>query len=137
MTRRCRIPANTGLFFPLFNIECSTLEPPPFHGEDEQTLRTCAEAVGISGFHLSVDGSEVPEKTLESFYITTPTAFAVDVPADNIMSVPGPASGLSVGAGVHVLLQPLPVGRHVLRFGGRSTTYDVEMDITYEIDVTS
>jgi hypothetical protein len=135
ISRRCAIAANTALFFPLFNVECSTLEPPPFHGEDEPSLRSCAQSVGMSGFQLSVDGVEIPSKTLEAFFVTTPTAFTVDVPADNILSVPGPASGKAVGAGVHVMLKPLPAGRHIIHFGGGATQFDVKLDITYEIDV--
>jgi hypothetical protein len=36
------IAAGTRLFFPVINTECSVIEPPPFHGDDEASLRTCA-----------------------------------------------------------------------------------------------
>ncbi len=38
VSRTCRIPAGTALFFPVLNVECSTLEAPPFFGADAAGL---------------------------------------------------------------------------------------------------
>ena len=134
LTRRCTIPPNTSLFFPVFNSECSTLEPAPFHGDDEASLRACATAYLGADLHVSLDGVDIPESTLQTFNITT-AVFNINVPADNILSVPGPASGQSVGTGVHLFLTPLGPGLHALRFGGRAASADITIDVTYEITV--
>src|SRR5713226_1030898 len=42
VTIELTIPPGTALFFPVVNTECSVIEPDPFHGDDEVSLRACA-----------------------------------------------------------------------------------------------
>ena len=134
LTRRCTIPAGVALFLPVLNTECSTLEQPPFYGSDEPTLRACTEAFSLANLHASIDGAAVPPDTLPEFTVTSPM-FDIQVPAENILLVPGPTTGQSVGSGAHLLISPLPPGDHVIRFGGDFADIDVKLDITYEITV--
>jgi hypothetical protein len=134
LTRRCTVPADVALFFPLINTECSTLEQPPYHGDDEATLRACSEAFGLTQLHAAIDNAEIPASTLAGFAVTSPM-FTIDVPAENILLVPGPTTGQSVGHGIHLLVPALEPGEHLLRFGGVITGVDMTLDITYEITV--
>jgi hypothetical protein len=43
VSRSCTLPAGTSILVPLINIECSSLEPPPFFGATPAERRTCAE----------------------------------------------------------------------------------------------
>jgi len=131
-TRSCTIPSGTALFFPLINAECSNLEPPPFFGSNEAELRSCANAFSFTNLQASIDG--VSLTNLPSYEIDSPL-FTFTLPADNILGIaPAPTSGMSVGNGVYLLLAPLPVGEHTLKFGGTDSS-GFTLDITYHLTV--
>jgi hypothetical protein len=125
-TREITIPAGTALFFPVMDVECSTIEPAPFHGANEGELRACAagwadrQVAGEFGaLFCTVDGVAV--KNVTQYRFATPLMYFV-LPAsaanNNIFGVPI-ADGqevYSVGDGVYILLHPLPVGTHILEF---------------------
>jgi hypothetical protein len=130
------IPSGTALFFPLVNSECSSLEGPPFHGATEAEQRACANGFidQVTGVFAVIDGrpvSNIPN------YRTQSPQFTIRVPPVNILGVPGPAAGTSVDAGYYLLLSPLSVGTHMLRFGGTFPPGfgDFTIDTTYVITV--
>jgi hypothetical protein len=41
--RECTIPAGKSIFLPVLNLECSTIEAPPWYGTNEQELCDCAK----------------------------------------------------------------------------------------------
>ncbi len=131
--RSCTIPTGTALFFPIINVECSTLEPPPFFGSDEQELRACAHTFSFANLQATIDGRPLGE--LATYEIDSPL-FTFTLPDDNLLGVPGGATGLSVANGVYLLLAPLPPGEHVLHFGGTYPDFDgFTLDITYHLTV--
>jgi hypothetical protein len=130
--RSCTIPPGTFLFFPVINTECSTLEAPPFHGDNPAELRECVENIQVSDIHATIDG--VPVNNLNAFNVESP-AFTFDVPEDNVLGVPGPDTGLSVSSGVYLMLAPLSAGEHTLHFGGTYPDFNFTLDITYHITV--
>ena len=133
-TRSCTIPSGTALFFPVINVECSTLEPPPFSGSNETELRSCAHAFSFTNLQASIDG--VPLTNLASYEIDSPL-FTFTLPADNVLGIaPAPTSGMSVGNGVYLLLAPLPIGEHTLIFGGEYPDFNgFTLEITYHLTV--
>jgi hypothetical protein len=52
------IPPGTRLFLPLVTVECSVFEGPPFHGDDEPSLRACANDLLdlVSDLSAEIDG---------------------------------------------------------------------------------
>jgi hypothetical protein len=42
VSRTCNVPVDTNLVVGMLNVECSSLEPEPFHGDDEAAQRACA-----------------------------------------------------------------------------------------------
>jgi hypothetical protein len=119
-TLTCTLPASKALFFPLLSTECSTPEPPPYHGSDPQELRTCAgafaDAICINTLKLTVDGVDIHH--LERFRAQSPLFDFITPATDNILGLPGVTSGSSVEDGYLVMLKPLSPGSHVIRFGG-------------------
>jgi hypothetical protein len=124
------IPAGTPLFMPVrVNAECSQLEPDPFHGDDEASLRQCANDfidIYSSGYFASIDGR--PVKNIDAYRSDSPLYVFGPLPEDNLfqflgLDAPAGTTSLSVSAGYHLLLTPLSVGRHEVRVG--ATTYDV------------
>ena len=118
----CTIPAGKAVLVPIINVECSTAEDPPFHGDNEAELRACAQCwedhVDPSLLEVTLDGK--PLKDLASYRFESPL-FSFDYPAANIFGIPnGPGTGDSVSDGYWLLLHPLSAGEHTLSFGGTS-----------------
>ena len=131
------IAAGTALFFPLINAECSSLEPPPFHGGTEAEQLDCARGFtdDPQAVFAEIDGR--PLLNFERYYTEAPQ-FTIDVPADNVLGVSGPATGTSVDTGFYLLVAPLSVGTHTLHFGGQfsAASGGFLVDTTYLITVT-
>ncbi len=124
------IPAGTPLFIPVrINAECSQLEPDPFHGDDEASLRQCANDFidhFSSGYFASIDGR--PVHNIEAYRSDSPLFEFGPLPENNLfqffgLDAPAGTMSLSVSAGYHLLLSPLSVGRHEVRV--RATASDV------------
>ena len=123
----CTVAPGTKLFVVGFSSECSTVEPPPFHGDDEASLRQCARdadaAIGTPT--VTLDGSPVALTETETGLLN------FVLPADNIFGADPGTEGQSVAHGWVALLHPLPPGTHVIRIelGGtlvNITTIDVQ-----------
>ena len=131
--RRCTVPAGTALLLPLLDASCTTVEPPPFHGRDEAALRACTEAWFATAVELTavVDGETIPD--LERYRVQ-PDLFAVALPAGNMLGVE-PTVTQGVVEGYWLLLAPLPVGEHELRFGGAVPDSEIATEVTYHLTV--
>jgi hypothetical protein len=60
--------------------------------------------------------------------------FSLDLPADNILGLPGPTSTPAVAAGYFVVLRPMSVGDHTVALAGAFTTGE-QFDITFNVTV--
>jgi hypothetical protein len=142
VTRDCVVPSGTPLVVAVANVECSTLEGAPFGGNDEASLRACAAGVidpssplFITGQHATLDG-----RALRPVRAPSPLfAFTVPSLGDNILACPATGcqgtSGEAVADGYMLVLPPLSVGTHELRFGGTFPAFGFTLDITYHLTV--
>jgi hypothetical protein len=135
------IPPGTALFFPVINTECSEIEPPPFHGDDEAEMRANANAIidDTSDRFAVIDGVAV--KNLDSYRTQSPLFEFGPLPEDNILEfsgedAPAGATSPSVDAGFYLLLPPLSAGEHVIHFGGTFDDFGFSIDTTYVITVS-
>jgi hypothetical protein len=126
--RDCTVPPGKALFFPIVNVECSTAEG---NGEDEAQLRACLETYRFADVVATVDG--LPIQDLEGHLVESPL-FTFTLPDGNVLGL-SPGTGDSVANGYYLLLAPLPVGKHVLRFGGSFPDFEFSLDITYKLTV--
>ena len=120
----CTVRTGKSIFFPMANIECSTVELPPFFGSTEEQLRACAKCwadhIVPSLLEVTVDGRAL--KDLKRYRAASPL-FTFEYPADSIMGIPGgPATGQSVSDGYWIYLRPLSAGQHTVSFSG---TFDL------------
>jgi hypothetical protein len=129
--RDCVVPAGKALFFPVINVECSTLEDVPFHGEDEAELRACATGFAFGEVSAKIDG--VPIQDLDRHLVESPL-FEFTLPEENVLGI-DPGTGQSVSNGYYLLLAPLSVGEHVVEFGGTYTDFGFSLHITYNLTV--
>lgn len=142
-TRTCTVPPGTWLFIPLVNAECSTLPGDhPGFGTTEADLRACAtyftNFVNLSTMTASLDG--VPITALNQYRAGSPLFSIGPLPANNIAGAPAGSTATAVSDGYYLMLHPLSVGQHILKFhaeldlrsiGGS----DFVQDITYIITV--
>jgi hypothetical protein len=145
VTINLTIPPGTPLFVPVITVECSEIEPDPFHGDDETELRTCANGHidNTSGLFAEIDGR--PVNNLDTFRVESPLFRFGPLPANNVLPIccgvdPPPPAGttsLSVADGVFLLFAPLSVGEHTLHVDGTITVgeFDFSIDATFEITV--
>ena len=123
----CTVSTGTKLFVVGFSSECSTVEPPPFHGTDEASLRQCAREAdaAIGTPTVTLDGRPVALTETETGLLS------FVLPAGNIFDLPAGTEGQSVAHGWVALLHPLTPGTHVIRIelGGtlvNTTTIQVQ-----------
>jgi hypothetical protein len=132
--RSCGVPTGVTLFVPLQNVECSTIEPPPYYGANDAELRTCAAEhidVGLDQDfpmnRLTVDGQVVD---LTPYRAPSPL-FPVVWPQDNEAGVPAGVAQ-SVGDGYAVMVGPLAEGKHVIEMAVPNGAH-----ITYRLSASS
>jgi hypothetical protein len=144
VTRECTIPAGTSLFFPLVDVECSTIE---LNGDTEGELRDCAnlfaDLIDPDSLFLTIDGKVV--KNLADYRVESPLFTFGPLPDNNILQsfgydAPEGSTSPSVSDGVFVMLKPLSVGEHTIHFGGVVDLSSIGgptfvQDITYVITV--
>jgi hypothetical protein len=138
-TRRgCTVPAGKALFFPIFNNECSTLEPPPFHATTPQEFIDCNRTFidPVRDLRAEVDGVVIQDLTsyrarspIFDFFL--PTANNPDGSPTNILGIPGGGPGKSMADGYYLLLAPLSPGAHIIHFHGFSPPANFAVDVTY------
>jgi hypothetical protein len=142
VTRPCSVPQGTALFFPVLNAVA--FNSPGVCGspaESVSQLRSDAAKFVDAPANLSVtlDGVAVripPRVHSNVFAVTLPEENVFDSPGCN---VPGGIYSPGVGDGFYVLLNPLSVGPHVLRFHGENHSADplfqFTQDVTYKLNV--
>lgn len=137
--RTCTVPSGAVLFVPIFNVECSSAEDPPYHGETEAQLRQCAAAhidIGLDQdlptAGLAVDGQAVTD--LSGYRAPTPL-FTWNMPPKNSPGAPAGVAS-SVGDGYAALIGPLSDGAHVVEFSVPNGTGGVA-HITYRLTVAA
>jgi hypothetical protein len=129
----CEVPVGMMLYLDIVSAECSTLEPPPFHGGNEEELRACALSFTLTDLQASIDGVAVENL---GQYIHTSPLFEFTVPEDNILGVPAGSFGKSVSNGAHLMLAPLSPGMHTIHLHGYVPEVDFTADLSFEITAT-
>jgi serine/threonine protein kinase len=140
--RSCQIPTGKALFFPLFNVECSSIEAPPFYGATAETQAALAQfwADRIVNLFCELDG--IPLSNLDAYRVQSPQ-ISINAPTPWLFGKTG-GKGTSSGNGYFVFLAPLAPGTHTLHFGGALSftkaqdkfDFRAAIDMTYTITVT-
>jgi hypothetical protein len=120
--RHVTIPRGKALFFPVVNVECSSLECQPgndYCAKNEAELKACVNAHYQPPFPVMwarVDG--VPVKNLDQYLATSPEVFSFTVPETDPLPGYDSGTGISLAAGHWLMLAPLSAGAHTIEFYG-------------------
>jgi len=147
VVRSCTIPYGKAIYLPALNGEDSVLEESvaenPGNPEALQIsfLRKVLEQYIVGSTpYVIIDGVAVKD-LLEKFTVES-TVFSFTMPDDNYLKAvypPGlnfPAGSYypAVDFGQYVMIAPLPVGHHVIQFGGTNAYFT--LNVKYNLNVT-
>jgi hypothetical protein len=119
--RRCSIPAERPVFFPVLNRTC-----PATRAARDKAVEECADGLrGQARMKVTLDGRAITPR-----WVASPV---FDLDPDPGAAVAGDA-GERLACGYHVLIPALDPGQHELRFSGRDAT-GFELDVRYELRV--
>lgn len=150
----CEVPTGKAIFFPIINIECSTIEGEPFllvEDGPNQNVDTCAASfVDVEGpnavvkdLSVTIDGAALQDLEAYRFQSAVFT-FGFEDPDDNILgvdcSIVDCDDARSVSDGYWIMLPPLSRGNHTIRFTGSFRDPQTDalffgLDVTYELTV--
>ena len=129
----CIVPEGTAIFVSAAGTGCTTVEPPPYFGSNEEELRTCAEE-GFAGFtdvEITINGEPVPD--LASYQTTTPL-FTMNFGEENFYGI-DPVVALSVATTQSVLIAPPAPGVYEIVGSGTYAPDDVHFSNTVRVIV--
>jgi hypothetical protein len=148
----CSVPTGKAIFFPIVNIECSTIEGDPYRlivGGQDDNVDTCAAKfvegpfAVIQDLSVTIDGRELED--VGAYRAQSPVfSFEFEDPNENILGVDCSAedcdNALSVSDGYWIMLPPLSRGEHIIRFTGSFRDPETDelffgLDVTYELTV--
>jgi hypothetical protein len=139
VVRNCTIPKGKALFVGLLNAEASNLEGlGTTKLEQEANAKFFADH--IKNLSCSIDCHAI--NNINFFRFKSPQ-FSFNAPSPWIFGSTG-GNGTSVGDGYYVLLAPLSVGKHTIKYSGTfhfaiaegdPFDYDSALDMTYNITV--
>ncbi len=129
----CEIPAGMFLYVIVIGTECSTAEPPPFYGANEEELRACAQTMAaFTNMEADVDGVAI--QNIENYRAISPL-YQFDVPDGNLLGAPA-GTYESVAENIAFMLAPLSPGEHTIHVHGEIPTLGFFYDWVYHITVT-
>jgi hypothetical protein len=143
VTRTATVPSDKALFFPIINtiwINIPELGDNPWSDEQRDFARDFIAPFTDNAFDLScqIDGVEVMK--LERYRTTTRDGkeYMITFPENNLWGLDAGVYGPSVDDGIYLMLAPLKVGSHTIRFTAASQgsfAGDFALDVTYHLKV--
>jgi hypothetical protein len=128
---RCSIRRGQPLYVNGPSSECSTIEPPPSHGNTGGELRRCARRgfAGLKGTRITIDGKSLRHMQR---WVVASGVYRLRLPRQNFFGR-GKRSGRSAAYGAGFLLSNLSSGEHVIHETGNEGP--AHLDLTYRIAV--
>lgn len=147
--RTITVPAGKALFFPLLNqiylgFPCDDRNLPGC--EADQALEAANDVTTLLSFiNPSMDGAAlaceidgVAVRNPGRYRVESSAIYSVILPDDNLYAssgIPGGPYHPCVDVGYYLMLRPLSVGSHTIRFTGATADSSFAVDVTYHINV--
>ena len=130
VTRKCTVPAEKELVFPVLNDIEGGLPGDPTTVAQWRAAAVAAVATATD-MVVTVDGRKLPASDLK---YEESRVFSLTLPANNIFAVPGPVLfDPIVDVGYYVHLRPLSPGKHTIRIQGSAGAF--VLDVTYKLTI--
>jgi hypothetical protein len=133
--RSCTIPSGKAILFPILSGQCD-YGLKEVNKNDDKLIECAKKGNDFSTVAASVNGNEL--RNLKD-YRATSGFFNITIPRDNIFEA-DPGTFRSIVDGYFVFLEPLPPGKHEIKFYDRVLNpielgYNHEKEVTYFITV--
>lgn len=130
VSRTCSVPEGKAILFPIINVECDYIVDRNLKTESD--LRKCAKTDQDKAINLlvTVDGAAIPN--LQMYRMQSPL-FNLTYPEDNIAGLPA-GSTYAISDGYWILLKPLPLGKHEIRFSGSLVDFTATGPVNFVTD---
>jgi hypothetical protein len=127
------IPAGKAIFLTIRDVETSSLEDPPFHGDTAQQQAATSKwfADHIKNVFCTIDGEPV-QNIMPAYRFMSPQ-YVFNAPTPWIFGDHG-GTGTSVADGYYLMLNPLPAGKHTIHYGGTFHFDAGELGLTAPVD---
>jgi hypothetical protein len=132
--RLCTVPKGKALFFPIVNVDCSSLETGDFYGGTPWARRACAMGIVDHVVDMATEIDGVPVENLTTYRATSPNLVFAVAPRDNVLGVDA-GTGELVADGYYLMVAPLPKGQHTIHFKGTFSQWGVTVEETYTLTV--
>jgi hypothetical protein len=136
-TRHCTVPFGTYLFFPIVNMGSNNVGVSPPHSVDELLAEARQNLDTVMNTRCWVDGREIRglSPAVNSPYRVASPVFRLKAPVDGVHGWPPNTIVPMVADGLYLMLEPLPAGRHTIRFTGDFLSANYSLDMKYDVDV--
>lgn len=133
-TYRCAFPAGRPVYAIGLDVECSSIEAPPYHGNTPAQLKSCARRNyrGARDVTAKIDGHTVAGYRK---LVTATPVFTFRLATKNILGSAKP-SGRSASYGEGLLLKGLSAGSHRIDTIGAFPKVGFHAHLIYELHVT-
>jgi hypothetical protein len=111
--RKCTIPSNVSILFPLINCEENPLEYPNLKSEDDMRKSLSADMGTVRKLECLVDDKKLPPQLVHS----DPEFFSIRIHSDMGLNGRGGDTTMT-SSGYWVFLKPLSVGNHRISLEG-------------------
>ncbi len=118
----CEIPSNRSIFVPIVTTEYDNGLADYRKANDAKLIGDATKDNDGATFKFSLDGQEIPQKTLEDLRTSSPYWNITIVP-DNQFSGPGgepPGTWRAIAEGYYIILKPLNPGNHTINYEAKS-----------------
>ena len=130
----CTLRAGTSVLLPLINVECSSLEKPPFFGRNPRQQIRCAKGFADQFTNLSLTINGVAVSNPSRLRVRS-QPFEFSPVAGNIFPGLPAGTGGSVSDGYWALIGPLAPGDYEVVASGRYPLFDFTTNLTYRLHV--
>ena len=128
--RKCSVPSEVSILFPLINCEENPLEYPNLKTQDDMTKSLSEDMATVRKLKCCVDGEELPPQLVHS----DPEFFGITIRSDMALNNKGGETTMT-SSGYWVFLKPLPKGNHHISLEGSYQYGKLHSGAVYDISV--
>jgi hypothetical protein len=130
--RKCSIPREKGILFPILNCEANPLEYPNLKTDEDLIHHVNKDVDTVVLRDCFVNGERIPPQRIRS----DPRVFDLSIHRDNPLGVKGGGFTRAAADGYWVFLKPLAVGVYSIEFEGRCENGRLCSGARYNITVS-